>query len=388
MDKSSYDRGNEWRGWYEESYNTPNFHLLKRNQVPLPIKRYSWQDWKGVSPWFYTYNGYRQERSTLQSAYWAAKNGGFKAIGNANWCTIRSMGQIEAQVKNRLLQKVRDKEVDLGTTLGEYSETAKMVVKGATTLRKALKSVRKGDIQAAMREIIGSRAGAQKWSDVTDTMVQTYFLLKFGIQPLAATLWDAMEKLQDKYKFGKPDIQRVRTKKQVTFFGASATVDANPNFVYSSTVNGSYTFSGEVAFGIDNPLLRQLDQCGVLNPLSIVWEVTPMSFVVDWFLPVGAFFEGVVPPQGVSFVSGWLYNKGSGQAYGSSVKTGNQYWVAPGYFTEGWYYDTWKLRVPLSAIPKYQLTPPTDISFTAGQVVTSIALLYQQITKIKTVAPR
>jgi hypothetical protein len=32
---------------------------------------------------------------------------------------------------------------------------------------------------------------------------------------------------------------------------------------------------------------------GLTDPLSVVWEIIPYSFVVDWFLPVGTYLENL-----------------------------------------------------------------------------------------------
>lgn len=50
--------------------------------------------------------------------------------------------------------------------------------------------------------------------------------------------------------------------------------------------------------------LRALNQLGLLNPVSLAWELVNWSFVVDWFCPVGAVLNAFTAPAGLSFVSG------------------------------------------------------------------------------------
>jgi hypothetical protein len=48
-----------------------------------------------------------------------------------------------------------------------------------------------------------------------------------------------------------------------------------------------------------------LKQIGFNNPISLAWEVLPYSFVLDWFLPIGDFLDGLNRWKGLQFVSGW-----------------------------------------------------------------------------------
>jgi len=43
---------------------------------------------------------------------------------------------------------------------------------------------------------------------------------------------------------------------------------------------------------------------GLINPAEVAWELTPWSFVVDWFIPVGNFLEALTARAGVTFIDG------------------------------------------------------------------------------------
>lgn len=49
---------------------------------------------------------------------------------------------------------------------------------------------------------------------------------------------------------------------------------------------------------------RTLNQLGLLNPASLVWELVPFSFVVDWVLPIGPVLSALTAPAGLDFVDG------------------------------------------------------------------------------------
>ena len=46
-------------------------------------------------------------------------------------------------------------------------------------------------------------------------------------------------------------------------------------------------------------------QLGIDNPLEVVWELIPLSFVADWFIPVGEFLRSLTATNGLVFHSGY-----------------------------------------------------------------------------------
>lgn len=56
---------------------------------------------------------------------------------------------------------------------------------------------------------------------------------------------------------------------------------------------------------ITNPWLHTASSSGLINPLSIAWEVVPFSFVLDWFIPIGATLQAITASVGLTFNAGW-----------------------------------------------------------------------------------
>jgi len=65
------------------------------------------------------------------------------------------------------------------------------------------------------------------------------------------------------------------------------------------------TYQYGISYSLDDPTRAFLAQTGFLNPLDLAWEVLPFSFVVDWFLPVGQYLEGLSNFEGLKFLGGW-----------------------------------------------------------------------------------
>jgi hypothetical protein len=46
-------------------------------------------------------------------------------------------------------------------------------------------------------------------------------------------------------------------------------------------------------------------QLGLTSPISLGWELIPFSFVIDWFLPIGAALNAASAFDGLTFHSGY-----------------------------------------------------------------------------------
>lgn len=56
---------------------------------------------------------------------------------------------------------------------------------------------------------------------------------------------------------------------------------------------------------------RALNQLGLLNPLSLGWDIMPWSFVIDWVLPIGPVLSALTASAGLNFVDGSISNRAS-----------------------------------------------------------------------------
>jgi hypothetical protein len=88
--------------------------------------------------------------------------------------------------------------------------------------------------------------------------------------------------------------------------------------LYATYSKGSVTGSVKrgvevgVSFAIANQTRYDLNRLGLLNPWEIAWELVPLSFVFDWFMPVGNFLSSFTASLGTVFKTGytttWLEN--------------------------------------------------------------------------------
>lgn len=56
---------------------------------------------------------------------------------------------------------------------------------------------------------------------------------------------------------------------------------------------------------ISDESLYLANQLGFADPLGLAWELTTLSFVIDWFIPIGSYLSALTGSVGTEFVSGF-----------------------------------------------------------------------------------
>jgi hypothetical protein len=128
-----------------------------------------------------------------------------------------------------------------------------------------------------------------------------------------------------------------------------------------------------------------------LNPASITWELTPFSFVFDWFLDVGGYLKNLESSLVTS--SGWasgFMTYGHKKVCNSEIKGSGKSLSSGRYISgarKGSRIDTNGTRGVLVSPPAPRL-PTFNSSFGASRLVTAAALLktlfiQEDLTKAK-----
>lgn len=361
MDRRIYNRREAWGSFQESSVKTPNYHQLKKLGARLPVNAYSWYRVDGVSPLAYTYNGPMTERDArgFSTFHGAATTGSFAGDVRSSIVTRDIAYQMAG---NRLLSKVRDQDIDIGVAFGEYRETAQFVSDALVATAKAVRQLRKGDVYGAFA-VVRDKRGFDQWRDVPDAAAKTWLAYKYALTPLMSDVFGAIEVIR---KAEEPyvDVHVARTSMSIPISYSTS----HSNGWYTNSCKGRHRVRGEVRFRVANPLFRVFDQLGLTNPAAIAWELVPLSFVADWFLPIGETLRGVNPPQGIDFVDGWMSCRSDGTAESRTD-------IPMGWHTVATSVECLKDRRPLSSLPRYNVIVP-DLSLSKHQLASGMALLY------------
>ncbi len=221
---------------------------------------------------------------------------------------VRGSGIPNAKLLSKLLSAWRESEFNLGVTVGEGRESVNMIINRLNSLRHSWRSLRRFDLGGALRHLAAvprrhRRRAAKRLEnhDVSGSWLE----LHLGWVPLLGDIYNAADF----------EVEYENTKR---FLRVRSGWD-NPGYVAESTSTWSY--SGGVSGGVQWKAFLDVqssapslpERLGLTDPATIAWELVPMSFVVDWFVPIGTALEAyhaakVVP---VSTITQTQFNRGN-----------------------------------------------------------------------------
>lgn len=286
---------------------------------------------------------------------------------------------------NRLQGKAGLERQNLAETVATLGQTRDMVIGNIRRITGTLSALRSGNIPLALKRLWGNAnpryRRRSKGPSASRDLASNWLELQYGWKPLINDVHWGMQAVS---KLSLSDYRIVRTT-------ASARVKTEVSTVVKAAIASPPDAGFEVITNLSSSryvmewryhdeLLSLLSQAGFTNPVSLAWELIPFSFVVDWFLPLGPYFEQLAAWDGLVFLRGsntlftrqWTdfdlsYHRTS--PFNSNVRD----WGSSNY------HDEWiKLnRLKLSAFPGAVLPSVRSGLSSFNRVANAVALLRQ-----------
>lgn len=283
---------------------------------------------------------------------------------------------LRIDVVPKLLEKWRNSDFNVGVTVLEGRESARMVANRLISLANAARDLKKRNLSGAIGHLMGPvprsskrRAGRKLTSyDISGAWLE----LQYGWLPMVKDIYSLSEALKVQGR-----------KNRISAY--------SKNEILTGTVN-----VGKVDVHQNEKRLHMIVDCdhtpsmaerfGLTDPLTIAWELVPFSFVVDWFLPIGDTLEALHAVRALPATQ-CIETKVWKQKYDHTVAVGtyaNNHrvirWDSP-HEEEYWYHNrvvglnylsTWSIvsQIPRSIKPKWDW----DIK----RVANAAALLHQR----------
>lgn len=310
---------------------TPGFRSRTRKRIPLPLNAYS----KSVTvlsdpltTWYAKY----VEPPSYYDEHWLDINashiaGGPQNIANAEDPTQRALAN--------LFKTLSETKVNTLVTAAEMHKTCDLIGKTSMRLYDAYRALKRGDLTGLTRELglttpVGQRkrfdkrynkaksldAQEHKYSDrgVTVTKSQTHvneFVDKtwleysYGWKPLLGDVYNHAQALAEnvieranvvRYVKGRAKTKIVRS--------ANSVATGDPHKIYRTSEDARWVEFG-FSYKLQNGEINTFSQFGIDNPLEVLWELVPFSFVADWFINIGGFIKSLTATTGLILHAGF-----------------------------------------------------------------------------------
>lgn len=275
--------------------------------------------------------------------------------------------RLYAAAYERFMKRVKEDAAELGTTLVEWHKARDMITDRATKLWKGLRAARRGDVRT-LKSLWGKDAGIRANLRRQGSNVLEY---SFGWAPLVGDLATACAVLGG----GIPP-PFVKASQKLYYTGDSGWRDMGI-VQRRETSKGFIQWSLRSWVRVTNPNLLLHQELGLSNPASVLWEITPWSFVVDYVVNVSAFLGSFTDLLGLELESPsrTFFASENGFGYGK-WDTGSPPSYDPYHYTWNRTTVTRSLGVPG---PSLVLRVPWRMS--VNRAATSVSLLLQQLRK-------
>lgn len=186
---------------------------------------------------------------------------------------------------SRLVNEVNGERSQIGVLFAEWRESQGMITKRALGLRNAYRSLRRGDFRKFLKELSVSpkRKHRSKVRNAANEASGLWLEYWFGWSPFIGDIYSACLQLSEPLPSG---IRVQGSAKDTLFSGFDTQPNGRTDFCLNTGV-----FRTGARFSLVNPNLYLASQMGLINPASVVWELIPFSFLVDWVADIGSFLD-------------------------------------------------------------------------------------------------
>lgn len=259
----------------------------------------------------------------------------------------------------QLLSNAKGAEFNAPVFFGEAKSTMNMALGLARTLASSMIQLRRGNLANAMKILamdppsLGhvNRYNRKYGVNPQATAANKWLELQYGWKPLLNDVKNAAEQMAE------ISLQEEATIGRVTAFTSLETVYRNPNMVVEvspqilANLVRRQKETRRAVWRFQPTGLNTLGSLGLLNPLTVAWELLPLSFVVDWMFPIGRYLESLDAP---------LRFTHKGGTYGYRREVSQQYtgFRRAGVSGDGMHNNNYVFvqRSPITSVPSLGLT--------------------------------
>jgi len=230
-------------------------------------------------------------------------------ISNGFWITappspLAPSGNMINATLVKALNRLKSQDLHLGNFLAEGNKTVAMLGNTAFYIARQVLSFRRRfpDLWNEVKRVERGGLPKRDWCLIPNKWLE----LQYGWIPLLSDLYGGMQHLQRRSRFELPYVKASATSPTNTVTHGEIGADWGPGDLWRASLiwESKQKVWINMYYKITNPQLAELSSLGLINPVEIVWELVPYSFVVDWLVPVSDWLSALTADVGMTFVTG------------------------------------------------------------------------------------
>jgi len=241
--------------------------------LPSGVLRSKWNNFTMSRAW--------RRRTTNQwtATLVAGGTSSFAASVTMNALTPETpISKLDLEAQSRLVAAIRGHSFNLAVNAAQSKQLVDMVIGNLGKLGRSILALKHGDFATAARQLgARPRVSRLKPSDIPGRWLE----LQYGWLPSLSDTYEAAKAYEVLTK--DPRVSNVRASaKDTDVFNTVTGGFAKSQLRMNRRVIYNYELTEQL------PASRSL---GLSDPLSVIWEIIPYSFVVDWFIPIGTYLD-------------------------------------------------------------------------------------------------
>lgn len=312
-------------------------------------------DFVNPNAWSWNYSNRRRAYGTVRdksSTFTTIKDGDDLGITSRDPLSMTSIGFPYNEALSRIYDDIRG-SVDLAVDLAEMHQTTKMITGFTGDFKKFFRSFRGGP-----KAFIKALANAE-------------LQYVYGISPMISTAYELAER---QLRFAASPLTIVKR----------ASVTDNGLYVERTFPRARHLWKVSrrtevsLSYSTGGQSLALISQYMSLNPLSIMWELTTASFLVDWFIDIGGYLRNAETSlmSGLQFHSGYRTDSYLAETYTETVDSQTQFGTTSTFNTKSSFVKKGCRRSKLTSLPRPEL-PRLEVDLGSRRLLSLAALLAQ-----------
>lgn len=204
---------------------------------------------------------------------------------------------------------------NFGESLAEAKSVYQQFGDAADMAIDLAKHIKRRDVAAAFKRVGLPSHVAESWTKTTMKNVRTeaqfvsnaYLGTMFGWMPVLSDLWTGLEVMSNKFKdpYKKGDL--VKGYANDSDSDSVDTTWSHPySGVYGANIQHEVSKKCRLTYYMRHQsMYRQLNRLGLANPVKTAFDMSRLSFMLNWLLPIGDYLAAHSATRGLSFIDGY-----------------------------------------------------------------------------------